>query len=145
MDKTNNLEALALAHKELVFQHAELIKCSKELTIANKGLIVQNKEKDKRANELWQVNDALKKSQEQQKDHIHSLEKMMFMISHKIRQPVAHIVGLSNLITKENNIPQELKQLLKFIKQSAHSLDMCTRELSTYIHEKKIDRENEIN
>lgn len=144
MDNKKNLESLALAHKELVFQHAELIKCSKELTMANKRLVIQNKEKDKRANELLQTNDELKKSQEQQKDHIHSLEKMMFRISHKIRQPVAHMVGLSNLIAGENNVSKELKQLIKFMKQSAHSLDLCTRELSAYIQEKKIDIENDI-
>lgn len=142
MDKTKNFEALILAHSELVLQHEELKKCSAELTIANKQLIVQHKEKDQRAVELISVNDSLEKSQGQQKEHIQGLEKMMFMISHNIRQPVAHILGLSNLLDNEKNISQETKQMLEFMKQSAQSLDGLTRELSIFIQEKKIESEN---
>lgn len=144
MDKTKNLEELMRAHNELVLRHEELIKCSKELTIANEKLVVQYKEKDKRATELYFVNDSLEKSQGQQKEHIRGLEKMLFMISHKIRQPVAHILGLLNLLDNENSLPQETKQMLGFIKLSARSLDALTSELSTFIQEKKIESENVI-
>lgn len=135
-------EKLTNSYKALLLKHEELVKCSADLTSANEKLNIQYKEKDKRASELAIINLSLKKSEERQQEHILGLEKMLFMISHKIRQPVAQILGLSDLIENEKYSPKEFKEMLVFIKQSAHSLDTLTRELSKFIQEKKTDSEN---
>ncbi len=133
-----------LAYDKLILQHEVLIKCSNELIAANKQLLAEHKEKEDRAIELSLAKDSLEKSQQQQKEHIQGLEKMLFMISHKIRQPIAHILGLAHLFDNEDDLPQETKQILGFMRESALSLDALTRELSVFIHEKKIDSENVI-
>jgi len=65
---------------------------------------------------------------------------MMFITSHKIRQPITQIIGLAGLLDTLNDSPQEMKEMTAFIKQSAHALDNFTRELTTFIYEKGMKR-----
>jgi signal transduction histidine kinase len=67
------------------------------------------------------------------KEYVHGLEAMMFMTHHKVRQPVANILGMANLIEKHANSPDELKKIADYMKQSAHDLDMFTRELTKFV------------
>jgi signal transduction histidine kinase len=142
MDKSKNLEELMLAHEELIFKHDELVKCAAELTTANKELVFQHSEKDKQTTKLKAANDSLKKSEEHQQEHIQGMEKIMYMISHEVRQPVVNIIGLSNVIDNDNNTPEELKKIAGLMKQSAQALDTFTRDLSKYIQEKQNESEN---
>jgi hypothetical protein len=71
----------------------------------------------------------------------------MFLTSHKVRQPVANILGLSEMLNQSISSPEDFKQSLDCIKQSAVSLDVFTRELTTFICElgqkgKKIKNNN---
>ena len=120
---------------ELAFQNEEKEKRALELIIANKELAFQNEEKKKRANEYISANKELQKAQEYQKEYIAGLEKMMFMTSHKVRQPITNILGLSELIDPNTNSPEELKEYLLYIKQSALSLDSFTKDLTAFISE----------
>ena len=67
------------------------------------------------------------------KQHVHGLEEMMFMTHHKVRQPVANILGMVNLIEQYANSPDELKKIVDYMKQSALDLDAFTRELTTFV------------
>ena len=74
-------------------------KNSDELILANRKLATQNKEKEKRATELIVANKELKKADEEhQKEYIGWLEEMMFMTSHRVRQPIARIIGVSTIL-----------------------------------------------
>lgn len=98
-----------------------------------KELDFQNKEKEKRAAKLIMINEALKNTLAYHKEYIDGLGKMMFIISHKIRIPVANILGLSNLLEDTKNSPEELNLCLNYIKESTLSLDVFTKELATFI------------
>jgi signal transduction histidine kinase len=67
------------------------------------------------------------------KDYVHGLEEMMFMTHHKVRQPVANILGMVTLIDEYTNSPDELKTIVEYMKQSALDLDAFTRELTTFV------------
>lgn len=71
------------------------------------------------------------------KEYVHSMEKMMFMMQHRVRQPVANILGMAALIDKYANSPRELKQIAKYMQQSAGDLDEFTLELTNFIGELK--------
>ena len=104
-----------------------------ELIITNKELAFQNEEKEKRAAELNTANTELKKAEEYQREYIQGLEEMIFMTSHKVRQPIANILSLTSLFDEPINSPADQKQLVDYIKQSALSLDTFTKELTIFL------------
>jgi signal transduction histidine kinase len=134
-EKEKRAAELIIANRELVFQNDEKEKRAAELIIANKELAFQNKEKEKRAEEYFLANKELEKAQEYQKEYIKGLEKMMFMTSHKVRQPITNILGLTELLDLNTNSPEELLKYLDYIKQSALALNDFTKDLTLFISE----------
>jgi signal transduction histidine kinase len=124
---------------ELCYPKAETPKTATELIIANLELVFENKKQVTRACELQTANEELKKAQNHQKEYISGLEKMIFMISHKVRQPIVSIVGLTNILNLETGCSEHLMKLFGHIRKSASDMDTFTREL-TYLmadlHEK---------
>ena len=55
------------------------------------------------------------------------------MTSHRVRQPIANILGLSDLLEQSLNSPLELKQIIIYIKESILKLDVFTKEISGYM------------
>jgi len=78
--------------------------------------------------------DEKKKREEEKTEYIKSLEEMLFMISHKIRQPVANILGLTNLSEEDISSSEEIIKITGYMKDSALSLDNFTRELTAFIY-----------
>jgi signal transduction histidine kinase len=124
---------LIAANTELAVQNAEKEKRAKELIIANNELAFQNEEKEKRANELSTACEELKVSEELLKEQVKGLGEMMFMTSHKVRQPITTILGISQLLEQEVHSESELKELFMHLKVCAISLDTFTRELTDLI------------
>lgn len=123
MDNSATLEQLKLAQKELQLQHEELEKCSQELRRAKKKLNNREKEKDESIKELNS-----------------NLEKMMYIICHKVRKSVANILGISVLLQTDTNLgTEDWKEMLSIIIKSAQSLNVATEELSKFIHFSKVD------
>ncbi|MEJ5995934.1 hypothetical protein WG904_16010 [Pedobacter sp. Du54] len=141
-DHTLIANQLRLANDNLASQYHEKEKRAEELIIANKELAFQNKEKDARATELIAIYKNLKKAETYQKEYIKGLEKMMYLISHRVRQPVCQIVGISNLLETPNSA-EEVKKMLGYIKASASSLDVFTKDLTKLI--KKLKNKSHLN
>lgn len=134
-EKEKRAAELVIANKKLIHENNKKEKCAAELIVANKKLIFENNEKEKRADELAFANSELLKAERIQKEHIHALEEIMFIISHKVRKPVANILGISHLMEdSENHTSEELKKMVQNMVQSATSLNVFTHELSTFIH-----------
>lgn len=132
-EKEKRAAELVIANRELTFQNKEKEKRAAELVIVNKELAYQNQEKEKRTEELIAANAELKRAEEYQKEYILGLEKMMFMTSHKVRLDIANILGISNLLDHATNSPEEHKQFVDYIRKSAISLDVFTKELTFFI------------
>lgn len=121
MDQDIILDKLKKAKQELIFNHEELQRCTKDLKIANVNLNIREKEKEFNMEEFNS-----------------GLEQMMFAISHKVRKSVANILGLSKLLCEDVNLGNnELKEILLLIIQSAESLNASTEELSKFICKKR--------
>lgn len=141
-EKEKRAAELLAANEELAYQNEEKEKRAAELIIANKELIFQHEEKEKRAAELLIKNQELmiaynkiKDAEEFLKEYIRGLKEMMFMTHHKLRQPVANIIGISNLLDEFIDTPQMLRKMIAYLKDSALSLDVFTQELTEYIGE----------
>ncbi|WP_202704142.1 hypothetical protein [Flavobacterium sp. UGB4466] len=95
MDQDIILDKLKKAKQELIFNHEELQRCTKDLKIANVNLNIREKEKELNMEEF---NSAL--------------EQMMFAISHKVRKSVANILGISKLLCEDVNLGNnELREI----------------------------------
>lgn len=96
-------------------------------------IVAKNIETKNRIAELDGSGNESDKREEVLKEYVLGLEEMMFMTHHKVRQPVANILGIANLIDKYANSPAELKKMVGFMRQSATDLDAFTRELTAFI------------
>ncbi|MGF1924821.1 MAG: hypothetical protein ACQUHE_11635 [Bacteroidia bacterium] len=132
-EKEKRAAELSIANIELKFQNKEKESRAAELVIANEELVFQNNEKEDRATELVAINADLKKAERYQKQYIKGLEKMMYLISHRVRQPISQIVGISNLLQSPQNSDEEVKQMVGHVKTSASRLDIFTRDLTNLI------------
>jgi len=132
-EKEKRAKELLIANRELVYQNEEKEKRAAELIIANQELAFQNLEKEKRAEELIKACDELKRAESHLKEYIYGMEEMMFITSHKLRQPVANILGLSSMLEEFLDSPENLKKMVSYLKESAVSLDVYTRELTAFI------------
>jgi signal transduction histidine kinase len=135
-------KALLAANKELAKQNEQKHKRAEKLLIA-KELALQSKEKEIRAAELLHAISELKNAEEYQKEYAEGLKQMMFITSHRMRKPIAHILGISNLL--DYNLidsPEELKKMIKLIKVSAEALDNFTRDLTAFIYLQEEKAEN---
>lgn len=126
---------LTLANNQLSLLYKERGNLIAELIVANKKLIFKTQEVQIETAKLNIANRELKKAEESQKEYINGLEEMMFLTSHKVRQPVANILGLSDILGQSICSSEDFKQSLHCIKQSAITLDVFTRELTNIICE----------
>lgn len=78
-----------------------------------------------------------KQAEEATSKYLKGLEEMLFMTSHKVRQPVANIIGVSSLLDNNLTTPDELGTIVDHMKQSALSLDIFIKELTTFIEDLK--------
>jgi signal transduction histidine kinase len=124
-------------NKELIFHYQANKKCNEELTFTHNELLSKNKENKKLSELVSKSNEKLKKVQETQKEYIEGLESILFMTSHRIRQPIANILGLSYLLNDSKNSKEEIKVFIEFIKQSSLILDVYTQGLSSYTFDLK--------
>ncbi len=60
-------------------------------------------------------------------------QKILFKISHEVRQPVASIMSLTDLLDAKIISEEELQSVSSMMKNSIISLDVRTRDLSAYI------------
>ncbi len=80
-----------------------------------------------------------KRAELAKKEYIKGLEEMVFMTSHKVRQPVAHILGISILLNDSVNSQEDLNKMVGYMKESALSLDAFTKELTSFIKKLEVN------
>lgn len=99
--------------------------------LKNQFLILQLAHEEQKKDFLI-LSTELKTSLQVEKDNVSDLENMLQIISHKVRQPIAHILGLSSLLDSLK-FSVEIRTMLDYLKNSASALDGYTRDLTKYI------------
>ncbi|MDX2191331.1 MAG: PAS domain-containing protein [Bacteroidota bacterium] len=69
--------------------------------------------------------------------NINHLEEMLFTLSHKVRQPVSNILGISMLLDYNLMKKEELKTIVGYMKKSANLLDVFVSEMTSLIYNHK--------
>ena len=78
--------------------------------------------------------DEKKKAEEERIEHIKSLQQMLFMTSHQVRQPIVNLLGLANQLEDFTNSKDEVLKIVGYIKESVATLDSFTKELTSFIY-----------
>jgi PAS domain S-box-containing protein len=88
--------------------------------------------------------DEKKKREEEIKQQAKLMEEMLFMISHKVRQPIANILGIASLLDSQVNSPEEILKMVDYINESTKSLDIFAKELTSFIEETKSQKHKDL-
>lgn len=126
-----------LLEDKLVLE-AKVEERTKEIQIKTEEIQVQNEEILAQAEEIQGINENLEmlvkqRTAELEKKNL-ALEEYAFINAHKLRGPVASILGLLNLLMKSN--PQdETKILCEHLQQSANKLDTVVRSITKAIEQ----------
>lgn len=75
-----------------------------------------------------------KKVEQEKKEYIRGLEEMVFMTSHKLRQPITQIQGIAGILDYCEHTKEELMRIIGYLKNSVHELDGFSKELTEHIH-----------
>jgi signal transduction histidine kinase len=71
-----------------------------------------------------------------EKQHLEALEEILFITSHRVRKPVANIIGLSDLGDADRTLSaKDLKQRCQYLSSSAIELDTIIKELNNFIEQ----------
>ena len=111
----------------------ELQKCKTDLHEAKETLLENHNTKAEQKKQLRLAHKEIEKAEIIQKIYEKGLRKMMYIVSHKIRQPISKIMGLSLLLEEGVENPDEVQEIIDYLKQSSELLDGFTRELSQFI------------
>jgi PAS domain S-box-containing protein len=79
---------------------------------------------------------ALHQSQNLRENYIHTLEEILQKTSHQVRQPLAQILGIVEIMGIEPNTDTE--EMFEYLRRSARQLDLVTRELNDYIYDNSL-------
>ncbi|MGZ3754280.1 MAG: hypothetical protein ACXVAY_02580 [Mucilaginibacter sp.] len=133
MDKLASINPRTTFRKEFVFTKSKATNKQPEQVPVKKTYTTQSDGQKKQTDDLIKAYNNSGKGEDFLKEYVHGLEEMMFMTHHKVRQPVANILGMANLIEQYAHSPAVLKKIATYMKQSATDLDTFTRELTSFI------------
>lgn len=77
--------------------------------------------------------DDKKKLEKYNEMRIKALRKMLFQVSHKVRQPVTQILGIADVLESSILSQEELSEIIEGMKNAALLLDRFTKELNKFM------------
>ncbi len=121
--KAQKLNALlGKQQKELEEKNEEIRQQKEEIETINSGLELSIAQHTK------QLQITVESLSQRNKD----LEQFSYIVSHNLRAPIAHLIGLANIFNKE--VPEDPmnQEILAHVQKAAHNLDIVVKDL-TYI------------
>lgn len=115
-------EELSAQNDALTTLHQQLVSKTKEIQEMN--LQLENKIVE-RTVELEETVEVLVKQNE-------DLEQFAYIVSHNLRSPIAHILGLTDVFEKQTD-EEETDQIIQMLQHSAKSLDIVIKDLNSVL------------
>ncbi len=79
-----------------------------------------------------------KTAESERQFYIDTLEKTLFDLSHKVRQPLTNFLALTNVLNDKQLTIKAVREFTPFLKTSAMKFDQFVREISEFIYQNKI-------
>jgi signal transduction histidine kinase len=142
-----NLKALSQLQEELQRSIDRANELNLEMQTKNGKLKASEEMLLASSEELRQINENLNGLVENRTKVIIDQNKKLvhhaFVSAHKVRSPLARILGLVNLIRHEMELNSKGKELYRYLKLSAHELDEILREVRADLDESDLKAEIE--
>lgn len=140
-----NNKLLQARNQEISRQQAELLTLNEEITAQGEEVMAQRDalfEKNQQIEQVNQqmalINENLEKLVKQRTQALEEQNKKLsdyaFFNAHKLRAPLARVLGLINLLMSGNNI-NEQPEILRYLKLSSEELDSIVRSVGTILDE----------
>jgi len=130
--KKNKIEVVD-DNEALLSQKKVLEQCETDLHDAKKTIVEHDVSKKEQSKLLKIAQKKAEKAEKIQKIYEKGLRQMMFIISHKIRQPITKIMGLSTLLEDGIENTDDVQHIVTYIKESSKLLDVFTKELTLFV------------
>lgn len=131
---------LQTVNDEITAQNEELTQLNEELEAQRNTLSVQNRLIEQQNFDLQKVKEGLEETVAQRTHELTSqnlqLEQFAFMTAHNLREPVAHMLGLTQLFTKTAT-PDFQHEIISKVQTTAGEFDAVLKDLSTILEVKK--------
>jgi signal transduction histidine kinase len=123
-------EELKAANDQLEIQHREALKQNKmvETQKIRAEILVKNLEVEV-SKQTFKLRDMLDDMTKQNED----LKQFSYIISHNIRSPIAHLLGLLSIFNRTNMNDPFNQEVLRLLEDSAKNLDIVIRDLTQII------------
>lgn len=79
-----------------------------------------------------------KEIENQKKKYTHLLEQIAFIVAHNVRGPLCSILGLTLMLHKCSDNPDEAARAVSYLQESAVKLDTITQQLSDFVYKHEI-------
>lgn len=137
---TETLQQLALHQQELQERSEEILVQQEELTTQNESLMIMNQQIAEQKAEIEILNTHLEVKIEERTQELQEaldklvsqnadLEQFAYIVSHNLKAPVAHILGLTSLL-KLSSENKEEDEIAKRVRESAKNLEMVLSDLN---------------
>lgn len=80
---------------------------------------------------------AIKMAEVRMTKYVEDIERIAFMTSHKVRAPIATMLGLVELLKLNAIHTDQWSDALNHFKDCIRNLDLCTRELGAFINQQQ--------
>lgn len=106
------------------------LRITKQIQEQNKNLVLLNEKLQKTISELEvardKAEDALKKSNRQNE----GIVQFSWMLSHNLRGPIASLLGVINLFSRDKSLPSQLLPMVNLLGETAGKIDFKIKEIS---------------
>ncbi len=134
-----NLKMQLELHEELEQSSEKMDELNKHLSTANEEVQNKNKELQASEEELRQINETLNELVIHRTEALENQNKKLleyaFINAHKVRSPLARILGLVNLIRLEVELSKEGEEIMGRLLHSSNELDSILNEVKVNLED----------
>lgn len=141
IEKQKANRILTIQKTEILERSEEILQQQEELSAQNESLMTLNVQVSQQKEEIEKLNssleekikartDELEEAVEKLVDQNKDLEQFAYIVSHNLRSPIAHILGLTALFELTNEENTENKEMIGRLQHAAQSLDLVISDLN---------------
>ncbi len=141
LEKQRANQVLVMQKTEILERNEEIMQQQEEMAAQNESLMTLNSQVSQQKEEIEKLNSSLEEkikfrteeleeAVEKLVDQNKDLEQFAYVVSHNLRSPIAHILGLTVLLTTYEETNAESVEMINRLQEAAKNLDLVITDLN---------------